>query len=395
MKYIIAFVCLFSCFLLSNTATIYYTYRPMTQKTINFGDDVCYYKDISNDSGFAYVKPCEEGKECVALGSSLSDYAIAICQERSNEEYDNEGLTCETKAYLMGLDCTGYSCNSESKCYGICPKNQVYDYKNAKCIDDPGMCYEYDYDSSGNPTNSYLTIDPRNHYYKNEYTPYGNKKCVQLELERTGSPNTIYQVKKQLSNYEASIDDGKYIADDDDLNILFCKSGYALYFYGNEKLENPNKDSNGNPKSSEKLYLRCVTVLGKDKNGIIKYKIGKGDEKFYNPETLRNSKSLSLPGNNDHLMLKLGFFKNYKERLDKLGCRETGDCEDFELCKWKYFYENPEKYYLYQNEPQVLEFLMQTELSGCKFKAKHTSSNGSNYLSNIKYLTLLSLLLLF
>ena len=115
---------------------------------------------------------------------------------------------------------------------------------------------------------------------------------------------------------------------------------------------------------------------------------------FYNDDLLV-SKSLSLPGNNEHLMLKLGFFKNYKERLDKLGCRETGDCEDFELCKWKYFYYNPEKYYLYQNEPQVLEFLMQTELSGCKFKAKHTSSNGSNYLSNIKYLTLLSLLLLF
>ena len=394
MKYIIAFVCLFSCFLLSNTATNYYTYRPMTQKTINFGDDVCYYKDISNDSGFAYVKPCEEGKKCVPLSSSLSDYAIRICQERSNEEYDNEGLTCETKAYLMGLDCTGYNCNSESKCYNTCAKNKVYDYKNNNCIDDSSICYEYEYDNTdGSPKNQYLSsrdpYDPVPDWqYKNKYSIYGNKKCVQLQLVETKSTDTIYQVSKRLTNYEASIDDGNYI-EDDASSLVYCKSGYALYFFGNGKLENPNKDSSGNVKGNEQMYLRCVTVLGKDKKGIIKYKINDGEEKFYNPGIK------PLHGNNDHLMLKLGFFKNYKERLDKLGCRETGDCEDYELCKWKYFYNNPEKYYLYQNEPQVLEFLMQTEQAGCKFKAKHTSSNGSSYLSNIKYLTLLSLLLLF
>jgi hypothetical protein len=359
----------------------------MTQKTINFGDDVCYYKDISNDSGFAYVKPCEEGKKCVALDSSLSDYAIHICQERSNEEYDNEGLTCETKAYLMGLDCTGYSCNSESKCYNTCAKNKVYDYLNDKCIDDSSICYEYEYDNTnGNPKNQYSNPDPTDPdtQYKNKYSIYGNKQCVQLQLVETKSSSSIYQVSKRLTNYVASIDDGNYIADGAS-NLVYCKSGYALYFYGNGKLDNPNKNSNGNPVGSERMYLRCVTVLGKDKNGIIKYKIGEGDEKFY------DTNKKSLPGNDDHLWLKLGFFKNYKERLDKLGCRETGDCEDYELCKWKYFYYNPEKYYLYQNEPQVLEYLMQD--AGCRFKPKHTSSNDSSYLSNIKYLTLLLLLL--
>lgn len=59
MKYIITFVCLFSCFLLSNTDdTQTFTYRPMSQRTINFGDDVCYYTDTSNEFNFAYVKPC-------------------------------------------------------------------------------------------------------------------------------------------------------------------------------------------------------------------------------------------------------------------------------------------------------------------------------------------------
>ena len=101
----------------------------------------------------------------------------------------------------------------------------------------------------------------------------------------------------------------------------------------------------------------------------------------------------SLYDNDAYLKLKLGFFKKYKERLDKLGYRETGYCKDYELCKWKYFYYHLVEYYLYQNELKVLEYLSQDY--GYKFKAKHTSSNDSKYLSNIKYLTLFSLLLLF
>ena len=58
MKYIITFVSLFSYILMSKT---YYTYRPMTQRTINLRYDVFYYDDISIDARFAYVKPCEEG----------------------------------------------------------------------------------------------------------------------------------------------------------------------------------------------------------------------------------------------------------------------------------------------------------------------------------------------
>jgi hypothetical protein len=347
---------------------------------MNFGDDVCHYKDISNDSYFAYVKPCEEGKKCEQLSSSVSGYDIYICQERSNEIYDNEGATCETKDYLSGFDCTGYECNSESKCYDDCPTNKVYDHVKDKCVDDPGICFEYEYDSNGD-----LKTSPYTNYYDN----YGKKKCIQYELEKTGKKGKIYQIKKKLTNYIASIDDGNYIADDAS-NLKYCKSGYALYFYGNGKLENPNTDSAF--RNSEPLYLRCVTVLGKDQKGIIKYKIGDGgEEKFYNP-TLLTQKSKYLYGYSDaHFMLKLGFFKNYKERLDSLGCRETGDCEDYELCKWDYFYNHPDEYYLYQNEPQVLEYLIQKD--GCKFKAKYTSPNGSSNLSNIKYLTLLLLLL--
>lgn len=46
----------------------------MTQKSIDFGEGVCYYKDVSHDYSFEYVKPCESRKACVSLGDS--DYNI-------------------------------------------------------------------------------------------------------------------------------------------------------------------------------------------------------------------------------------------------------------------------------------------------------------------------------
>ena len=51
------------------------------------------------------------------------------------------------------------------------------------------------------------------------------------------------------------------------------------------------------------MYLCCLTVLGRDKKGIIKYKVGDREEKFYKATTLWSNKSKSLHGNNANLML--------------------------------------------------------------------------------------------
>ena len=395
MKYIIVFIYFFSCFLLTTSSTPQYDlyYRPMTKRTVNFGNDVCYYEDNAADFPFyAYVKPCEEGKKCVALDTSssskYSEFNIHICQEYNFEVYDNEGTTCETKdSHFPGLDCTGYSCDSDEKCYNTCPKDKVsyYDINDhkTKCADNPGYCLEVvEFDNSNGDVKS------QKDYYSND----GNRQCIQIELAETQKTSSKYQVKKKKYASIASIDDGNYIEEYNSSIpppvpiYLYCKSGYALYFYGDGKLKNPNTNT-GN---SEQMYLRCVTVLGKDSKGIIKYKIGEnGDEKYYDPRKLFG---YSLDGNDDYLMLRLGFFKNYKERLDKVGCSDTGDCEDNDLIKWRFFYNYPEYYYLYQNEPQVLEFFLQKY--NPKYKAKYTSPDGSSLL-NIKYLTLLSLLLLF
>ena len=63
---------------------------------------------------------------------------------------------------------------------------------------------------------------------------------------------------------------------------------------------------------------------------------------------------------------------------------EPKTCRDNELRKWYYFYENPEEYLLYRNEPQVMDYLVQQDYPTY-------TSNSSRFLN----LSILSLLLIF
>lgn len=380
-KYILAWISLFSLFLLVNNQT----YRPMKKKNINFGEDVCRYEDISNSEGITYVRPCEEGKRCVSLG--ISNYNIYTCVAYDGV-YDNSGKTCATEKSINGIDCTNLQCG-EDKCGGIptgsCKDGEVHDYLDSnKCVSDPGICESYKDD---------LSLDK-------SYSAGKYKKCVRKELQTKDSGKT-YSTKTLYSNYIASIDDGEFI-ENSSSNLKYCKSGYALFFFGNKELKYPNSDQNNN-----KMYLMCVTVEGKDANGIIKYKIKDGDSKYYDPSKLNDYYYettnqygpssyvyYSLYDNDEFLMTRLEMFKKYRDTLDGLDDCKGGQCENDELAKWKYFYENPEEYLLYKDEPQIIEYLIKEEEGNYYYKVKHTSSN-SNIL-NMKYmLALLSLLLLF
>ena len=358
----------------------------MTKRTINFGDDVCSYIDIAHNSNIEYVKPCEEGKKCQDLLDNGLDYSypstqdpfsgyhIYTCQPYE-EDYDNLDQTCEAS-----ISCTSsYYCDGTCKATRTCPAGQVFDspysYTSTTCVNEPNYCEEYDYPHI--PTKS--------------YGPAVNKECVEIEL-KADSNNKNYNYVKVKYNTIASIEDGKYIKDSRD--ILYCKNGYALYFYGNGKVKNPNDDT----PSSEQMFLRCVHVLGRDESGIIKYEIsGEGNVMYYNPNLLPNEPGTYdkyvLPYNDKYLMTRLEIFDNYKKRLEAVtDCKEL-NCEDDELNKWYYFLGNPQEYILYKNEPQVMEYLIQQSYP--KYKAKYTSPYESSSLLNIKYLSLLSLLLLF
>ena len=139
MKYFLVFS-LFSRFLLSSYYD--YIYKPMKDRDRNFGKDVWFYKNTSSLSYYAYVKPCEEGKTCTLLNAGSSAYTIKTCQDSYEEVYDNEGEACQTKSdTLEGIDCTGYTCNSDSKCLdNSCVKNQFLDKDNHCQTNDPGYC---------------------------------------------------------------------------------------------------------------------------------------------------------------------------------------------------------------------------------------------------------------
>lgn len=359
---IIVLINFFVCCLLSSPIT--YIYKPMDKKTIDFGEDVCRYEEIIDTYHWIYVKPCQEGKKCESLG--ISNYNLYACVP-SDTEYDNRNNNCVTEdnldAYIYGngIDCTGYSCEND-KCGGTCTESQFTDeLDNHKCVEDSGICKEYD----------------SNNALIKSYSHVLNKKCVKLDLQT--SDNGIYHPKKIYSNDFASIEDGEFIEDDDE-NLIYCSSGYALFFYGNKKLNNPNTDSSTN----HKMYLMCVTVLGRDSKGIIKYSIGGGDEMYYDEHKLPYKEATTnrygLYYNDEFLMLRLEMFNNFKNSLN----------DPNESLKWKYFYENPKEYLLYKNEPQIIEYLVKEEGGNYDYKPKQSSS-----MINIKYLALLSLILLF
>jgi hypothetical protein len=61
----------------------------------------------------------------------------------------------------------------------------------------------------------------------------------------------------------------------------------------------------------------------------------------------------------------------------KIILRWIKTCRDDELRKWYYFYDNPGEYILYQNEPQIMEYLIQQDYKD--YKAEHTSASSVGF----------------
>lgn len=344
-------------------------YKPMTQKTFDFGKDVCYYKDVSHNLNFEYVKPCESGKACTDL--SDSNYNVKKCL---NSEFLPRTLNddCNFDEDCPGtLICTSKKCSfdGDNAYNGYCPEGKVYDRTINKCKEKTygNMCEKKDDD--GNVETDY---DDNN-------TPIYFRICGLIELKKKTENNVSdHYFKKSVSKvFYGSAPDDSFVTDQ-----ILCESGFALYFYGNKEYKSKNNPT-GN--DNHEMFLRCVTVTGIDtENNIIKYRISNGDEQFYHVEDLTDSESYKDDINhsiNELTMTQLEIFQNYKKRYDEIKeeCKsllyldEQETCRDDELRKWFYFYEHPEKYILYQNEPQVMEYLIQEKYKD--YKAEHTTDS--------------------
>lgn len=364
----LVFICLFALY--SST------YKPMTQKTFDFGEGVCYYKDVSHNSNFEYVKPCESGKKCLSL--SDSNYNIKKCQE-FHYLYRTLNDPCTNDEECPGnLKCKSNKCDFDGdKPYGdYCPYGKVKVYETSGYT-----CKEK---SNGDKCEvTKLESDGITEILEELYNPGYFKLCGLIDLQQKNSGGLYYK-KTVSSSFYGSVADGSFVEDK-----FACEHGFALYFYGNNKYRLANNPSTTS--TTHQMFLKCVTLTEVDENKkVIKYKIGEsGTEQYYliNELTTSDNYKQNIEAEiSAYTMTKLEIFKNYKKRYDEIkdDCAKTlyidesKTCRDDELRKWFYFYQNPWEYILYKNDPQVMEYLVQEQYEN--YKAEHTTDS-SGFLS--------------
>ena len=227
-------------------------------------------------------------------------------------------------------------------------------------------------------------------------------KCF-LQIEQSYSSDYLKvcgEFSEDLKSISTSdfkeVDDGKFVGDS-----LACKSGFALYFYKDRKIQSNNYND---PK-----YQICVTIKGVEKvetnSGIkcaIRYTDGSNEEYIYNPKEMDDS---LYKKNNfiycDAIMKKIEMIQDYFNKFDKLKiyCQkgnfynEPFTCENDELRKIWYYYNNLENYLLYRNDQEVLDYLIENDYPTPKSKDREEEENkgSSGFLIN-KYFLLLFLL---
>ena len=218
------------------------------------------------------------------------------------------------------------------------------------------------------------------------------------------SDGKVYEAEEIKTAYVGTVNDGDFVFDE-----KACKSGYALYFYGDGNLNEPYT---GNIYTNY-MYKRCVTLQDIDNsssnNCKIKYSIGESkDIKTYDVNELSGKMTIaeresyedqygnvftSYYNNIDddkvngleklcksNIKTKLEIFKKYIEIFtedfqSKCIKSETIDnayletCGDNKLRKWSYLYANPSQYEIYYDEDknkdgnEVINFLVQQAYS--------------------------------
>ena len=175
------------------------------------------------------------------------------------------------------------------------------------------------------------------------------KVCGEINFDKA---ENNYEILNITMNSIGSVADGKFVE-----NELACKSGFALKFYPNGEIINPNSKTNDWNK-----YYRCVQYNGikykKYGNDYIKYYIL--DNKNYDYDTDKFNfipysppkDILFFPRENYFIKEKLLLFKQYVDKLNELEDEciknkyydEPFTCKNDELRKLYYFYNHIDEY---------------------------------------------------
>lgn len=343
-RFILISLCLFKLSLFTSSPLYY---RPMSKKSIDFGDDVCYYEDISDSSKLRYVKGCPSGKSCelVSLVDDAVDkeYQLHTCQDIIDVSKKRSGETCDNLLFEcdFGLDCdaTG-KCSTSGSPSNVCKTIKIEGTN--ECITDSSaistignLCYKKDSEAAD-------AIE-----YKHLST---SKECIKLQLATKTSNEGQYYIKSKEIVDLYSVQDGDYVEENSN---LYCQSGFSLFFFGNGKMKNSASDT--------EMFKRCVTILALKKISsdkyIIKFKINDGNEYIYDTSELSSAykSKQNTECDVELLMVKLKIFKYLVEEYKKNGLNSNA------LIKWEYLYENPKIYLLYKDQTDVLDYLIQRE----------------------------------
>lgn len=363
------------------------TYAPWHLKQFEFSvSDMCSFEgDISN---FLYVKPCPKNNVCQEPGSD--SHSIGVCQPYYN--------TVKT----LGDSCTSdIECDSNLKCLNsICSVNLA---DSAYSVRDKAVSRNYYYYcpneyvpsfipslvSSSYVCNSKSTVNIGEKCYDKDknynVAPSFGKVCGKYNFDTSANNYAIKSIEMQSIG---SVGLEEFVQDE-----RACESGFALYFYPNKKTEQETGVISGG-------YGMCVNLIGAKANSdgtchSFTYSLKDGKERSY----LVSGSPFSHSYTCTNLMTKLELFKQFVEKKKSLGecsydkkyLNEPFTCGRDELRELWAYYNHPEIYLLYKNEPAIYEYLIQTVYPD--YTPGYTEPvNLSGYLS-IKYLSLLILFL--
>lgn len=410
-----------SLILLCILSTFNSAYLPF-KKNRDFPDDTCGYSFKDN----YYVKDCESGKYCKyrSNGAGLlrcenvpSEVVLTSLDGTCESDFECEtGLRCINSRCSYSSDCPEGETRVRTQSGYICKDPQTSNIFYTK---------DFTWHEQTGSTNGYIDGTSSFDSYGPDYLKVEGK-ITGWNITRDTN-GKIYEPTTIEYSDIGSVEDGEYV-----YNELACKSGFALYFYGDGKLENPYNNNHNY------MYKKCVTLEEIEKKGSyckIKYSLD-GKSLTYDVNRINNNaKTISQYNNNnddnnnnypilncyyishctydyfsdiiannlcnniDNKKIKIDIFKKYVESLtdDVRKCTtpeynnpatlET--CQNNELRKWSYFYDNEDEYVLYYKDDDdkgkmVTNFLIQTA-----FPSYQTSS-----FLNIKYMTICLLLLI-
>ena len=344
--------------------------RPMSEKEIKFDSDVCHYTHVhesvssSNYQKIEYVKGCKDGKACIQVSFSTSEYEIYKCQEvneiqllKLNDKCDysdecDSGLQCLNKVCTIDVSSTSHYPYYKGGYY-FCPN----DYVPGRTSSTGSMqCKKKSEFSHTSKCRIYDTT--KNQYYY--YAPGFKEVCGKITTE---TRNDNIEIKEIDSNKIGSQSAGTFVDD-----MVACESGFAIQY-----CLDGNYECSSTSKTSQKKY-KCVDVIEIDllNDCTIKYNDGAKDMtiKFdINANYLQYFIRSCL-----EIQVKLEMFEKYVDKMSKCDDIQPYDnepltCRNKDLRKYWYFYENPEEYVLYKDEDDVIDYLVQSAYSSSYYLA--------------------------